>query len=140
MKTITVKGKVYEVGKLYKFSDSNSNWYVERLIRICDRGFFVAYCEGSNEESSWRVCRVITEGLGTIKDAPIELERGEWYMCSDSNGVKRVGYFDGAVMTDGLNHFGDSCLNPLRRDTYTPLYKMVKAYAVGVECENYKQI
>jgi hypothetical protein len=139
MKTITVKGKVYEVDTLYFCTEKDRFGYVSGNVRTVS----APQIEMNNTDFTWysRSLEVVEpELIGAIKDAPIELERGEWYMCSDSNGVKRVGYFDGAVMTDGLNHFGDSCLNPLRRDTYTPLYKMVKAYAVGVECENYKQI
>jgi hypothetical protein len=94
MKTITHKGKVYQIGGMYEFSDSGSSWHIEMLYNICDQDFFETYCEHINDSSSWKKCRSVSGELGTIEDAPLELEDGEWYVFNvEFNPFAFVGYY-----------------------------------------------
>ena len=116
MKTITVKGKVYEVGKLYRSEATFEVGYLGEAIGESfnlyqQRGISGSYIAASSISE-------ITEAIGTIKDAPIELEDGEWYMCEDHKGRQAVlHYVD--------NKWLDSRSCPVMQ--IAPLYKMVKA-------------
>lgn len=78
--TITVKGKVYEIGKVYgfEFKRSNARYYGE-LIDFDGEGFIIR--DPRELRVPYVVDRIfeIGESAGTIKDAPIELIDGEWY-------------------------------------------------------------
>ena len=52
---------------------------------------------------------MISKSVGTIKDAPIELEIGSWYLVEIAGGTKMVMYWDGAIFTECVGANGDSC-------------------------------
>jgi len=121
METVTVKGKVYQLNTLYEFSDLGTSWHLETLENICDKGFFETYDERNEEGSSWKLCRSVSGELGTIIDAPIELEDGEWYMCDLISGPAVMQFkYSEWFYSDG-NSFDVS-----RVDVFA-LHKMVKA-------------
>lgn len=74
MKTITHKGKVYEINKLYGSSAGikRLSGYIEDSEKLELHGV-VGYTHHND------ITEIKIERLGTIKDAPIELEDGEWY-------------------------------------------------------------
>tara|TARA_R110000850_G_C9808918_1_gene451203 strand:- start:55 stop:435 length:381 start_codon:yes stop_codon:yes gene_type:complete len=124
METIKQLGKVYQVGMRYKsfvckrvgylIGHNGSDFSLSNFPDTSGHQFFARKIEEVG------VC-------GTIEDAPIELEDGEWYMCADDNGLMRAAYYDGSTLTGGVNSSGDSCLHLIRKNEYRVLYKMVKA-------------
>ena len=115
METITHKGKVYQIGKLYRSLATSEAGYLDGLN---GEGFTLYLCR-SREGRYIAASKIATldSESGTIEDAPIELEDGEWYMCSFDNDDQDVFYYD----ADRL------CLAGNLRDNTRPLYKMVKA-------------
>ena len=117
MKTITVKGKVYEVGLIYATETGCG-----KLMRFIEEDD----CFEIMNDNKYTIHPDVFEinaGLGTIKDAPIELEEGEWYMCEYNENITRpANYIGGEFYASEGARFEDSI-------TGTPkvLYKMVKA-------------
>ena len=110
MKTITVKGKVYEIGKLYGSAKG-----IGGLCGHSMNGFELR--KNSDEFFISTIYPVDLDAIGTIKDAPIELEDGEWYMCEYGIDDRDVFYCDGGKLSiDGMN-----------KDCVKPLHKMIKA-------------
>ena len=120
MKTVTVNGKVYQIGGVYKDSDGE---YCQ--LHMDNEGnthnAFGVYHFASQ-------CLIFTTELtatplGTITDAPVELEDGEWYMCDLSSGE--------AVMCwskdENTFFYSDGNGFDASKDDALPLYKMVKA-------------
>ena len=71
MKTITVKGKVYEIGKLYLCNESDRFGFIES---VRNRSYF----HMKNNSAQWHsenIKMVEPELIGTIKDAPIEVKK-----------------------------------------------------------------
>ena len=58
----------------------------------------------------------MSKSAGTIKDAPIELEDGEWYMCDYGIDDRGVFYFDGRRPL--IDWSDKACVKPL--------YKMIQ--------------
>ena len=119
MKTITFKGKVYQIGKLYFFYDSAKAR--GEIARLVGSGGSIL----TTADNTWMNCEVVNGELGTIEDAPIKLEDGEWYMCEDnvkSHATRPVKYHG-----DGYWAFSDRSECAGKCDWLNPLYKMVKA-------------
>jgi len=123
MKTVTHKGRVYQIGALY-FDGMNS---MIKLTGIKNEEFH--YIDGSgNESTDYEIysveCSKHLKGsvIGAIEDATIELENGEWYMCESNNGdFKTALYCYQDKLVD--NNIGGVDLTP----QFKPLHKMVKA-------------
>lgn len=119
MKTITVQGKVYQIGKLYSCSDSYMHGYL-RAHSASNDSFILSSCPrlGDRHVTSREID--VVGGLGTITDAPVELVDGEWYMCFHKN-ANFVGCYnsDSTRMESGEVEY--------LTGTYNPLYRMVKA-------------
>ncbi len=77
MKTVTVKGKVYQIGKLY----IDDRGELGRLTDTDEDNFIVASYKGGTSWHSLCANKINPEVLGTIEDAPIELEAGDWWLC-----------------------------------------------------------
>ncbi|PHQ78911.1 MAG: hypothetical protein COB66_07925 [Coxiella sp. (in: Bacteria)] len=123
MEKVTVKGKVYQIGGLY----------------ICNQGE-IGILKSANENEEYpfvliwdspivkrtkpceRIYTVAQSVIGTITDAPIELEDGEWYMCKFKRNEVFVSW-TGELWCDG---WGDQIRNDWQGDI-VPIYKMVKA-------------
>ncbi len=114
MKTVTVKGKVYQLYVPYRIEGGYGDLH------------------GHDEEDGFQLMNSgipmttskieVIESVGTITDAPIELEAGEWYMCKDVNeNTVVLRYKMGSFYLEGNNPgFYPS-------EDVRPLYKMVKA-------------
>jgi len=90
MKTIKRKGKVYQVGAVYEFSDDGKVWYKDTLKDI-HQDMSDQICVGLWRNYNFiRVCEV---KAGTITEAPVELIDGECYQYTDQLGNERRGYF-----------------------------------------------
>lgn len=120
MKTITHKGKVYEIGRLYRTECG----YGELTGFSKDDNYFVIHNNGHRSEH-FNIFEINKEDLGTIKGAPIKLENGRWYMChwEVQIGNESCEHIRQPLKaTDG--RFDDAPKNAL---LLKPLYKMVKA-------------
>jgi len=121
METVTVNGKVYQIGALYWFGSSG----IYPLLGV--KGGLFEYGHSPADEGTAHNCEEISLKSGTITDAPIDLEDGEWYFC----GTNQVGGIchkyteasDGKCATwyDGHDSFR------IEGSNVKPLYKMVKA-------------
>tara|TARA_R110002167_G_scaffold9628_3_gene44557 strand:- start:2519 stop:2872 length:354 start_codon:yes stop_codon:yes gene_type:complete len=86
MKTITHKGKVYQIGGRY--ADENENI---GLLDSCDGRTFKM---SSISRGFWFCNGLRTFEVGTIEDAPLELEDGEWYVFNVGfNSFDFAGYY-----------------------------------------------
>lgn len=86
MKTITVKGKVYEVGLIYATETGCG-----KLMRFIEEDD----CFEIMNDDKYTIHSDVFEmsaGLGTIKDAPIELEDGDRYEFA-VNGTDYLGFY-----------------------------------------------
>lgn len=119
LKTVEHEGKAYQIGAVYEFSDDCSNWTVDVLT-----GFTLgATYPISSIRASWVHIRECQLPIGTITDAPLKLEDGEWYVCH------RIGE-DGEECLhrdDGKWFFNLSKSNKVTERDIVPLYKMVRA-------------
>ena len=112
METIMHKGKVYQIGKGYLCSTSGRYGVLASSGR--------AHLHMDSENDRWHTTELTSispELVGTIEDASIELEDGEWYMfaagvCVFSNGAFRKCVGSSIYFT---------------KYQVTPLCKMVKA-------------
>lgn len=114
METVTVKGKVYQIGE----------WYLNDRDEACSLiGHGV---DGFEVDINGMLCQshelAVIETVGTITDAPIELEDGEWYMCDLASG-KSVLTWDQDTET-WLYSDGDQFQEV--ENTPIPLFKMVR--------------
>ena len=77
IKTATHEGNVYEIGKLYAFSDEGKEWEYDILV-----GFHEDRLDPFiGEIDVWQLIRIIESSeLGTITPVPIELIDGAAYM------------------------------------------------------------
>lgn len=128
MKEITHNGEVYQIGALYEFSDLGKSWHLEVLGNICGNGFFEVNSHDNAEPDtgSWRLCRNVNGTLGTIEDAPLKLEDGEWYMCDNGTVGGVVLKF---IKADGKLvdiWFDGTTRRAVSSSQEKPLYKMVK--------------
>ena len=118
METITNEGKIYQLDESYLVRGKLV------ILRGHNREDGFVFMDGTEQGKFVYVIDeysyLITTSKytsGTIEDAPIELEDGEWYMCSFDNDDQDVFYYD----ADRL------CLAGNLRDNTRPLYKMGKA-------------
>ena len=73
MKTVTHNGKEYQIGALYQFSNDNDNWFSDSLVGLNN---MVGYpFEGTTTYFKY-IREIENPVIGTIKDAPVELEDG----------------------------------------------------------------
>jgi len=89
MKTIKDKGKVYQAGAVYEFSDGDNHWCVG-ILKAIYQGSDYPY---KNQCGDYKHIRVYEASLGTIEEAPVELIDGECYQCTDQLGNERKGFF-----------------------------------------------
>ena len=76
-KTLVHEGKVYEIGKLYEFSDCPSRKFLRRLESVVNG----SYPYGDDEACHWMCIKEIgASELGKIKDVPVELIDRAVYM------------------------------------------------------------
>ena len=113
MKTITQLGKVYQIGQLYQDEFGE----VMILLAAAEIGFSMVPVVSGDVVTRKQATPINPTQLGTIEDAPIELEDGEWYMVKEGF----VLLVEGAHFT---NEVGGSPVASL--NTFTPLHKMVK--------------
>ncbi len=124
-KTVTVDGMVYEIGKLYEFSDCGKIWDAGCLLGTGNDGMF----EGENEY--WMKCRECQSQIGTVTPAPVELVDGKAYMFDFRELIGIVGIVDRKVK-HGSEHvmFCTPLLNAEYNSEYatniTPLVPEVK--------------
>jgi len=130
MEKVTVKGKVYQIGEPYRSVDDGRIGYLQTAI--AGGGFSLKLKPNIEEAGEVILCAGI-EGLtvGTITDAPIELEDGEWYMLESKVGISRTGIVKAPYLfSNGGWYESDNMKfqDPLfKASDYVPLYKMVKA-------------
>jgi len=90
MKTIEHKGKVYQKGTVYEFSDDDGEtWCVEVLEDIYQESNYPYKTRSVN----YRLIRASRANLGTITDAPVKLIDGECYQYENSSEQKGKGFF-----------------------------------------------
>ena len=89
MKTVTVKGKVYQTGGMYYFYGlTRTGGEISILLYANDNGF-------QTYDNTWENCVVLDQKVGTITDAPIELEDGEMYSF-EFDATRCMGFFNEA--------------------------------------------
>lgn len=118
MKTATHNGKVYQIGKLYFMGGE--------FVELLDIEESVTYPFKGVDRYYESISTVDARDLGTIEDAPIELEDGEWYMCE----IGKNGYsYETPALREGDNWYMDTeglrGIDP--SFSAEPIYKMVKA-------------
>jgi hypothetical protein len=86
IKTVTYKGKVYQLGGVYEFSDKGRDWALDELLYL-DEGKDLPFC---TREYEWQLIREASYSMGTITPAPIELIDGAAYMF-DYAGRQLIG-------------------------------------------------
>jgi len=110
MKTIKDKGKVYQAGGLYEFSDDGEHWHVDTLEGI-EQPTQYPYETLSGDYKLIRVCKA---SLGTIEEAPIELIHGECYQFTNNYGNEYKGFFSarqGVFFRTGACDAPSKCTN-----------------------------
>ena len=113
MKTITHKGKVYQIGGRY----ADEHEYIGLLDSYDGRTFRMS----SESRGLWLCNELSTFEVGTIEDAPLELESGEWYMCELKKGRAPLQWHTGAwLFCDGW------VFDTVHSASIIPLYKMIK--------------
>tara|TARA_R110000850_G_scaffold106990_1_gene218407 strand:- start:584 stop:943 length:360 start_codon:yes stop_codon:yes gene_type:complete len=117
MKTIIHEGKVYQIGGRYMDQDGN----IGLLDECCSATFKMS----SESRGFWFCDELSTFEVGTIEDAPLELEDGFWYMCEKYHKGQRceIPYY----YCNGFNTGSNSKLWSQVLNYGTPLYKMGKA-------------
>lgn len=120
MKTVTVKGKVYQLSEPYRSVDDGRVGYLLHHHEV--RGFRLSEALSLTECGRWYCSQLEGFTVGTITDAPIELEGGEWYMCYMGDCEYPYKRMDGAWFLD------DGCKRSYKGITApVPIDKMVRA-------------
>lgn len=116
LKKIEHEGKVYQIGAIYEFSDCG-RWITDVLVGL-------AYGEYPLESVSnvWLNIRECQSPIGTITDAPLKLEDGEWYMCS----IPKVGLNVPLIYCNKELRVCEASVVAYYYEAI-PLYKMIKA-------------
>ena len=128
MKTVTHKGKVYQIDMLYSDSESRVG-VLYKFDGAQDYPFIIKVLD-ANGSTTTIPCKVIFElyGIaGTIENAPLELENNAWYMChwEIQTGSESASHFEEPrKYSAGINRMINV---PERALLFKPLYKMVKA-------------
>ena len=122
MKTVTVKGKVYQVNMPYVCVDTGKIGYLYSNVTRNGKPFQLSVRPDFNPTRGGEVIlanEIEPFTAGTIEDAPIKLEDGEWYMC-ERGGIPCPLYY-------ANSWFHDWCEDVICESKFKPLYKMVKA-------------
>lgn len=91
MKTVTHNGKEYQIGALYEFSDSGTNWSQGFLECIQDDKTYQFLKKGG---VPWKRIREIQNPvIGTIKDAHVVLSAENAYEFDHPTVGSAVGYY-----------------------------------------------
>jgi hypothetical protein len=91
VKTVTYEGKVYQIDKLYTFTNDRNHKITRRLKSGKSNAEF-PLCDHAG--GSWRHIEAIESSeLGTITPAPIELVNGNAYMFDYGCIGNRVGVY-----------------------------------------------
>ncbi|PCI53638.1 MAG: hypothetical protein COB36_11945 [Alphaproteobacteria bacterium] len=120
METVVVKGKVYQTGEIYQDKHGDDCKLIRVDISNGDSPFCVEYfgLTAGVYVDSLQVTR-----LGTIEDAPIELEDGEWYRVENNCQSITVMFWEDNLWRE--------CESPVdetyARAMFVPIEKMVKA-------------
>lgn len=90
-KTVEVDGMIYEIGKLYEFSDSlnDIDWFQSKLSGTSKFAKLIFVDTNLDE---WRFCRVVTALAGTITPAPAKLVDGAAYEF-DVKNIIHIGFY-----------------------------------------------
>ncbi len=118
---VIVDGKVYQIGSLYQCEVGE----VGRLEKVDQTKNYPFILKITNENGTVTKPKkriyAIEYNFGTIEDAPVELENGEWYMCK-ADSVEMVFlwnhafWYDQGSKEEAFNDYTD----------IKPLYKMVR--------------
>jgi hypothetical protein len=113
IKTVTYDGKVYQIDQDYLFSVRGTTWVYEKLTGI-DDNYSKPFCTAFNE---WRYIKEVpvSESMGTITPAPIELIDGNAYMFN-IKGTEVIGLYDlqDGTLTGGRYCFYASAVSNIR--------------------------
>ena len=90
MKTIEHKGKVYQVGAVYEFSDDGKAWYVDTLEGTY-QDMICPYRTRSGH--GFKLIRACEVKVGTVEEVPVKLKNGECYRYTGLYGNERKGFF-----------------------------------------------
>jgi len=90
MKTIKDKGKVYQVGAVYEFSDDGKMWCLGVLEGTQPKSNYPYRTYSGHGFKLIKACEV---NLGNVEEAPVKLKNGECYSFTDLYGNERKGFF-----------------------------------------------
>jgi len=118
METVTVKGKVYQIGVLYT---SMCGCHIGHLKEVTEESFIL---DCGIYIDLQEIGAINASELGTITDAPLELEDGEWYMCKYQiqTASETFSWANEVLLYDGRFVTGDDWAH------LKPLYKMVREH------------
>jgi hypothetical protein len=89
IKTVTYKGKVYQLGGVYEFSDKGIDWALDELLYL-DEGKSLPFCTRQYE---WELIREASYSMGTITPAPIEYIDNAPYIF-EVGGSQHLGFYE----------------------------------------------
>ena len=114
METVTYKGNVYQIGKLYHFSDTNDGFKYTKILSSIRKGED-RYHFTDDEGGVWRRIEVIDSSeFGTETPAPIKLIDGAAYMFDHLNYKNEIGLYcasDKDITSSRLCHKVVNCTN-----------------------------
>lgn len=116
---ITHKNTQYDKGKFYMSDDGR----IGELVRFDGSRFHL--WNGFREFQCVSLIQLSQSCVGTITDAPIELEEGCWYMCELRDKCKMPLYWDGKGAADHITRSGGTTGS--YHEYINPLYKMERA-------------
>jgi len=90
MKTIEHKGKVYQVGAVYEFSDDGKMWRLGVLEGTQPKSNYPYRTYSGHGYKLIRTCEV---KVGTITEAPVKLIDGECYQFTGRYDDEHKGFF-----------------------------------------------
>jgi hypothetical protein len=92
IKTVTHKGKVYQIGKDYLFSNDGDQLIYGQLKAICPQS---GYPFATHDEGFYKYIGLISDckSQGTITPAPIELDHGKAYMFDCHPDTNIIGVY-----------------------------------------------
>ncbi len=75
---IDKQGREFQKGALYFFKENTEECVIETLEGISPQGVYLA-----GDGLYYQYCELLPENykIGTIKEPPVKLEYGEWYLC-----------------------------------------------------------
>jgi hypothetical protein len=92
------KGKVYQIGGVYEFSDDGVDWALDYLLEVGNN----PDCPFKANQHEWELIREANYTMGTITPAPIELVNHNAYMFN-IRGSEVIGLYcsDTETLTGG---------------------------------------